>query len=108
MIPILNFNDNVKGDTFPQKQITFNFDITNAKIEMQFKTQTNSKPAFFWSTEDNSIEIIDNINGVVIMHNKIINVAPAPYLYDCEIIFEDGTTTTYFGGTLTILQDITN
>jgi hypothetical protein len=46
MIAILNFPNHYKGDTFKNKQIIFNFDLTGATIKIKFKLQVNS-PAFF-------------------------------------------------------------
>jgi hypothetical protein len=45
MIAILNF-PNYKGDTFKNKQIIFNFDLTGATIKIKFKLQVNSPVAF--------------------------------------------------------------
>lgn len=107
MIPIYNFKNHLRGDTFQAININFGFDLTGAIIQMNFKQSINSKVAFFWSTSDNSISITNPLTGEVNMNGKIINVAPAKYLYDCQITFSDGTVTTYFGGSITILQDIT-
>jgi hypothetical protein len=47
MIAILNFPNHYKGDTFKNKQIIFNFDLTGATIKIKFKLQVNSPVAFF-------------------------------------------------------------
>jgi hypothetical protein len=108
MIAKYDFPNHVKGDTTKNKQITFGFDLTNAQIELQFKTQINSKPSFSWSTLDNSIVLTDAINGKVTLMPKVIDVAPSTYMYDCQVTLSDGTITTYFGGEMIIEQDITN
>lgn len=107
MIPTYNFSDHIKGDTFNQKNINFGFDITDAKIEINFKTQVNSKTSFFWSTVDNSITITDGVNGNIILNSKIIDVAAGTYQYDLQITFADGRVRTYFNGKMIILQDVT-
>ena len=107
MIPIYNFPDHIKGDTIPAKKIIFGFDLTGAIIKMNFKTQVNSKVAFFWSTVDNSIVVTNPVNGEVTINAKKIDVAPAAYVYDVQITFADGRNKTYFNGTITIVQDIT-
>ena len=107
MIPINNFSDHYKGDTFLTKNINFGFDVTGAEITLEFKTQVNTRVAFFWSTTDDSISIVDAINGSVNMNSKNIDVTAATYMYDCQINFANGRVKTYFKGTLTIVQDIT-
>jgi hypothetical protein len=46
MIAILNFPNHYKGDTFKNKQIIFNFDLTGATIKIKFKLQVNSPVVF--------------------------------------------------------------
>jgi hypothetical protein len=107
MIAILNFPNHYKGDTFKNKQIIFNFDLTGATIKIKFKLQVNSPVAFSWLTADGTISIIDAVNGRITMNSKIIDVAPATYIFDCQITFADGRVQTYFAGTIIIEQDIT-
>jgi hypothetical protein len=107
MIPKYNFPDHIKGDTLPNKNINFGFDLSGAVIQMNFKIGVNSPVAFFWSTEDNSISIANGLTGSINMNAKIIDAAPATYKYDCQIKFANGRVKTYFNGTLTIVQDIT-
>ncbi len=107
MIAIHNFSDHYKGDTFSARQINFGFDITDAEIKINFKTTVTSKVAFSWLTSDESIQVITPVSGIINLQAKIIDVAPATYIYDCQITFPNGTVTTYFGGTLTVVQDLT-
>jgi hypothetical protein len=106
MIQTYNLPNHYKGDTFNTKQISFGFDITDALIKMQFKTQVNAPVAFAWLTSDNTISIIDALTGIVTMNAKVIDVAVGTYIYDCQITFSDGRVQTFFGGTMTITQDI--
>lgn len=108
MIAKYDFPNHTKGDSTKNKQITFGIDLTGAKVELQFKTQINSKSSFSWTTQDNSIIVNDAINGVITLVTKVIDVAPATYMYDCQVTLSDGTITTYFGGEMIIEQDITN
>jgi hypothetical protein len=108
MIAKYDFPNHTKGDSTKNKQITFGIDLTGAKVELQFKTQINSKSSFSWTTQDNSIVINNGINGVITLIKKVIDVAPATYMYDCQVTLNDGTITTYFGGEMIIEQDITN
>ena len=38
---------------------------------------------------------------------KGLDFAPAKYIYDCQITFNNGIVKTFFGGSITIVQDIT-
>jgi hypothetical protein len=104
---IYNFPDQLKGDTFKARQITFNFDITGARIDIQFKLIGSSQPVFFWSTFDNTITVSNTTTGVIIMTEKTINAASNIYLYDVQITDNNGKIQTYFGGKLKLIQDIT-
>tara|TARA_R110000782_G_scaffold3216_2_gene11859 strand:- start:225 stop:551 length:327 start_codon:yes stop_codon:yes gene_type:complete len=104
---VYNFPDQLKGDTFKARQITFNFDITGARIDIQFKLIGSAQPVFFWSTFDNTITVSNTTTGVIIMTEKTINAASNIYLYDVQITDSNGKIQTYFGGKLKLIQDIT-
>ena len=104
---IYNFPDQLKGDTFKARQITFNFDITGARIDIQFKLNGSAQPVFSWSTSDNTITVSNSVTGVIIMTEKIITAASNVYLYDVQIIDANGAIRTYFGGKMKLVQDIT-
>lgn len=105
MIPTWTIKPHIKGDTFNSRKITFPFDITNCRIDMQFKLTPISREIFSWSTEDNTFEKISATE--VIMNSRILNFHTANYVSDLQVTFLDGTVYTYFKANLQILQDIT-
>lgn len=114
MIPVYNFPSHVKGDTFSSRQISFSsvtnnspIDLTGAEINIQFKENASSNVAYFWSTSDNSITIDNPTNGVITMIAKIINAPASKYIYDIQVNI-NGVIKTYFQGSQTIIQDISN
>jgi len=102
-----NFPDHIKGDTFKSREITFGFDLTGAKIDMQFKSIKGGRVVFTWSTTEDSISITDAINGVVLMKTRVLGYRKDSYIYDLQITNSNGDVRTYFGGKINITQDIT-
>jgi hypothetical protein len=94
-----------KGDTFNSRKITFPFDITDCRIDMQFRKQANDVIVFSWSTEDDTFEKISATE--VTMKSKKLNEAPGVYISDLQITFANNNVYTYFDVVLKIIQDIT-
>ena len=105
MIPTWTIKPHIKGDTFNSRKITFPFDITNCRIDMQFKLIAISRTAFAWSTEDDTFEKTSSTE--VVMNSRILDFNTATYISDLQVTFPDGTVYTYFKASLQILQDIT-
>lgn len=101
------FPNHTKGDTFNARRITLGFDITGAEIKMQFKLQGSLNTSFFWSTTDNSIIVNDAINGIITMNSRILDEKPVTYVYDFQIKDNSNNVKTLFGGSISIIQDIT-
>lgn len=97
--------DFIKGDTLNSRKITFPFEITNCRIDMQFRKQANDTIVFKWSTEDDTFEKISE--NEIIMKSINLNFPPYNYISDLQVIFENGTILTYFKASLNIVQDIT-
>lgn len=113
-LPIYNFPDHVKGDTFTARQIIFSsetanapVDLTGAGINIQFKENPSTPTAYFWSTSDNSIILTDAPNGIITMNAKILDAPASTYVYDVQIVDNTGMVKTYFKGSMKITQDIT-
>tara|TARA_R110000782_G_scaffold161293_1_gene253328 strand:- start:120 stop:452 length:333 start_codon:yes stop_codon:yes gene_type:complete len=103
-----NFPDHLKGDSFKSRKITFGFDLTGSRVDIQFKQSIgSSKSTFSWSTFNTTIEVFDAINGVIILKGRILDVPKNTYYYDCQIIDASGFVKTYFYGKMQINQDIT-
>ena len=96
----------IKGDTFNSRKITIPFDITDSRIDMQFRLNGTGTSIFEeWSTENLTFEKISA--NEVIMKSRIINQKAGNYASDLQVTFEDRTVYTYFKASLQILQDIT-
>ena len=111
MIPTWNIKkgtsdfDFIKGDTFNSREITFPFDITNVKIQMQFKLKANTQTIFLWSTENNTFEKISATK--VIMKSRILDFPVNNYVSDMQLTFANGVVNTTLRANLKIVQDIT-
>lgn len=93
-----------KGDFFNDRKITFPFEITNARIDQQFRLGGGSV-IFAWSTEDATFEKISDTE--IIMKGRILNQRPGNYTSDLQITFPDDIPYTYFRYIIPIVQDIT-
>mgnify|MGYP003653887477 CR=1 FL=1 len=102
-----NFPDHIGGDTFKAREITFGFDLTGAKIDMQFKSIKGGGVAFSWSTVDDTFSITDPVNGVILMKSRILDERKDGYIYDLQIVNSNQDVQTYFGGRINITQGIT-
>ena len=105
MIPTWTINPHIKGNTFNSRKITFPFDITDCRIDMQFRKQANDTIAFAWSTSDDTFDKISSTE--LIMKSRKLDAAAEVYISDLQVIFSDETIITYFNVRLEILQDIT-
>lgn len=110
-----NFPSHVKGDTFRKRKITITKvineviskeDLTGCEIIIQFKSTPTSPIQYQFSTLDNSILISNPSEGEFELQDKIIDVSPITYIYDCQIKFPDSRVKTYFGGKHTIVNDV--
>ena len=104
---VYNFPDHIKGDTFKERRINLGFDITDTVVKMQFKVADNSNAFFQWSTEDDTFLVESLSEGILLMNKAILNFPPVTYFYDLQVIDVDGNVTTYFKGSLSILNDVT-
>ena len=103
---IYNFPDITKGNTFNARKITFPFSITGACIVMQFRRRAESAVVFEWKTSDDSIEILSDTQVKFIA--KDMDFDAYTYVYDMVITLLSGVTFTYFEGTITINENISD
>lgn len=84
-------------------------DITNATIKMHVKKdrKTGSSIIDSWSTEDNTITIIDALEGKFAITGKIINWVPGVYVSDIEVTIDAKPKTIIPEIVWTINPDIT-
>lgn len=104
--------DAIKGDTFNGVQFTLKLnampiDLTGAEITMQVKTAAMKKPSLELKTMDNSLEILDAVNGVFRIPPFIVALNADNYIYDIQFKFSSNVIKTYISGTWKILQDVT-
>lgn len=104
-IPTWNIKTHIKGNTFNSRKITFPFDITNCRIDMQFRKQANDTIAFAWSTEDDTFDKISATE--ITMKARILDVPDGIYISDLQVIFSPTDILTYFKARIEIEQDIT-
>jgi len=102
---IYNFPTHRRGDTFTDKNIKFNFDITGADILVQFRTNTKGSAVFEWRTGVN-ITVLDATNGEIVLNQTVLNPPAQRYYYDLQITFANGVRFTYLTGQMLITQDI--
>ena len=102
-----NFPVHLKGNTFKARQITFGYDLTGARIDLQFKERAGGQIVFSFSTADNTITYVNSTTGVVRLNEFILDVAANTYVYDCQIIDANGSVVTLFYGQMQITQDVT-
>jgi hypothetical protein len=102
-----NFPNHRKGDTFKAREIVLGFDITGATIKMQFKIPSVNQVVFAWLTSDNTFTITNAVTGTIEMTSRILDFAKNTYVYDFQVTDANGNVTTYFDGSIKIIQDIT-
>jgi hypothetical protein len=115
---IWEMKDHFSGDTFKEKIITLKndddtpIDITDCTFLFQFrkaKIGLNDNPvSFFWSSSDDSIEIVDAENGELKLNKKIISVDPTDYVSDFQITYANGDVETLFSAKIRVIQSISD
>jgi hypothetical protein len=105
-----NFKPQYKGNTFNGVQLSFSSDdapinLSKAFIQMQLKTSLNASSSKDFSN-GNGITVTDAEGGVINIDKFLVDLAPARYLYDLKITFQDGTVRTYLTGTFDVKQNL--
>jgi hypothetical protein len=99
-----------RGDTFKAKTITFPFNITGCTFLMQFRKSeigvNTNDVAFEWKSSDNSFQITNAANGVLLMNKKVMNFEPNFYVSDLQITRANNDIETLFNAKIEITQDI--
>jgi hypothetical protein len=73
-------------------------DLTNASAKMQVRFQIDSPLVVEFSSDDNTILFVDPKNGILDIPSQIVDVPPATYIYDLQIILETGEVKTWLEG----------
>ena len=99
MIPNWTLKPHLKGDTINSKNITFPFDISDCKIDLQFKMGGGSV-IFQWTTENSTFE--KTTDFIVKMKSRVLDFRIGSYSAFLKVTFPDGTVQTYFKANLQI------
>jgi hypothetical protein len=95
-----------RGDTFKAKTITFPFNITGCTFLMQFRKSeigvNTNDVAFEWKSSDNSFQITNAANGVLLMNKKVMNFEPNFYVSDLQITRANNDIETLFNAKIEI------
>lgn len=81
--------------------------LTGATIKMQLREYPNAPVVLVFSTEDNTIEIINPTAGTIRIPKKVIDINPSDYMYDIEAVLSNGDVKTTVEGKWKIIPDIT-
>jgi len=100
MIPTWNLKQHIRGNTLNAKNITFPFDVSDCKIELQFRLGVSSV-MFFWSTENNTFERTSDF--IIKMKSRLLDQKQGNYSAFLKVTFPDGTVETYFKANLQII-----
>ena len=101
MIPTWTLKQHIKGNTLNAKNITFPFDVSDCKIDLEFRIGTGSTVMFFWSTENNTFERTSDF--IIKMKSKMLDQKQGMYSGFLKVTFPDGTVETYFKANLQII-----
>jgi hypothetical protein len=82
-------------------------DLTNAEIKMEFRQSLDYPVVLTLSTTDNSIIIVNTLNGNIQIPSKKIEVPFGKYFYDLQVAYPNGVVKTYMEGSWEIVADIT-
>jgi hypothetical protein len=100
-----DLSQHIAGDTWngiPSITIMRNgspLDLTNASAEIHVKFQIDAPTIAFFTTNDNSIIILDPPeNGVLQVPPQIVNIPPANYIWSLKITLADGEIDTFVSG----------
>lgn len=110
-----------RGDTWlgiPEISINIGTEPLNldgAVIRMQVRRNPDAKDIIMeWSTEDNTIEILNNEEGKFRVNGRVIDILAGKYYYDIEIntlttlpLPDNRRIITVLGGSWEIIRDVT-
>lgn len=107
-----NFPKHRRGDTWDGINsigISVNsasVNLSNATITMELRSDYDAPVTFSLSTTTSTIFILPSLSAFTIPP-VLINIPPAIYLYDIQIIYPSGIVKTYMEGKWEIYFDIT-
>ena len=100
MIQTWTIKQHIRGNTLNAKDITFPFDISNCKIDLDFKLGSGSV-IFKWSTDNNTF--VKTSDFTINMKSRYLDFKQGTYSAYLKVTFPDGTVQTYFKANLQII-----
>jgi hypothetical protein len=94
-----------KGNTWNGRKLKFPWDLTGARIVMEFKTSPSSSVIFEYKTDDNTLLMPDPSSGEFWMAPRKMEYPAATYIYSVKIYFENGKFISYNVDKLTLFDD---
>jgi hypothetical protein len=113
-LPVYQISPHVTGDTWrgipliTLQKSGSGIDLTDVTVEMKVRYQIDSPSVINFSTEDNTINILEPAtNGNISIPERIVNIPVGIYQYDIKVTFPTGKVKTYFRGTWPIISHCT-
>lgn len=102
------------GDTFTSRDVTIKnkdtgefVDLTGYQINCEFRYKDKKGPLLKRIEVGDGIVLSSPLNGTFTIEQFDVNWASGVVYYDFEFIAPNGVKTTYFGGKLNVIQDVT-
>jgi len=80
--------------------------LSGSLVTMELREDYDTPVVLTFSTTTSTIRIQNSLSSINIPA-RIINIPPATYKYDLQVIYPDSTTKTYMEGTWEIYFDVT-
>lgn len=80
--------------------------LSGALVIMELREDYDSPVALTFSTATSTILIQNSLSSISIPP-RIIDIPPATYKYDLQVVYSNTTTKTYMGGSWEIYFDVT-
>lgn len=111
------FKEHISGTSFKSRTFRIEtglasdqlspLDLTNARIKMDFKKDSNSRSAFTFDTDDNTITITDALNGEFRMNSRVISVCEDSYTADVLVKLSDNSVKRLFIAVQPVIKSTT-
>jgi hypothetical protein len=109
-LPAYQISPHITGDTWRGiPLITLSaVNLTDAVVKMQVRYQIDSPSVIDFSTENNTIVIVEPAtDGKISLPEQIVSIPVGVYQYDIKVIFPTGRVKTYFRGNWSIISHCT-
>ena len=112
----INLTELIKGSRWDGLQITLYsdtaqtipIDLTDCVITYKIKEGPQAVSQSTWSTAESTITITGADSNIITIVGRNMEVKPATYYGDIDILFPDGALRTWFRTKMSVIQDYTN